>query len=630
MSNKSFLCLDFGAGNLKAAEFGVAASGALSLRQFKIKPLGPDAAQDSKREKVLAAAVQDLFGSGEFSAKRANISAPGYQVFSKVVKLPPVDAHKVRQIIQYEAQQNIPYPLDQAVWDFQILGSAPSGEVEVMLVAMKADAVESMFRVSEAAGLRLELVDATPAALCNAFRYNYGDLDGCTMLLDIGARTSHVLLFEKGKVFARSISIGANTITQEFVAETKMPFAKAEEIKIKEGFVGLGGSYEEPENPHAAALSKIARQVMTRLHIQVNQTIQFYRGQNGGSAPTRLFLAGGASIMPYTAQFFAEKLSIAIEYFNPLRNITIEPSVNIEELSKSAHSLGEVVGMALRNIARCPVELNLVPKSIRAKQSFDRKKPYFIATMASLILVVFGIGFFYSKVTEIKREALAHLNEVMRPIEKRAEEMEKTHKLVERAKDEMEVYTGYLRDRFFWPEALVEMRKLLVNVEDKIGRPGRDVGVWIENFGAVNVEDIEEQEGAAPTQSLFGPNGIPTWMTQNPEMVRRINPVMYEWMKSQGLFANAEQSMLVVKPQVSTNLVTINVKFRAVNLNNPNDPSANGRLAFAVAEEFKKSGLFDASGTKLVGDLEEPEMIAKGFGTFRFNMTLKLKNEMQL
>ena len=189
------------------------------------------------------------------------------------------------QIIQYEAQQNVPFPLAEVVWDYQILGSAPSGELEVLLVAIKSDIVEGLFRVAAQAKLRLQLCDASPAALCNAFRYNYGDLEDCTMLLDIGAKTSNLLFFEKGKVFSRSINLGANSITQDFANESKLKFDVAEKIKIDEGFVSLGGAYEEPENPHQAAISKIARQFMTQLHIQVNQTMQFYRGQQGGSAP---------------------------------------------------------------------------------------------------------------------------------------------------------------------------------------------------------------------------------------------------------------------------------------------------------------------------------------------------------
>ena len=87
------------------------------------------------------------------------------------------------------------------------------------------------------------------------------------MLLDIGAKTSNLLFFEKGKVFARSINLGANSITQDFANESKLKFDVADKIKIDEGFVSLGGAYEEPENQHQAAISKIARQFMTRLHI---------------------------------------------------------------------------------------------------------------------------------------------------------------------------------------------------------------------------------------------------------------------------------------------------------------------------------------------------------------------------
>src|SRR5207247_6334574 len=196
----------------------------------------------------------------------------------------------------------------------------------------------------------------------------------------------------------------------------KLKCEAAEKLKIEEGFVSLGGAYEEPENPNQAAISKIARQFMTRLHIQVNQTMQFYRGQQSGSAPQRLFLSGGASIMPYTAQFFAEKLNIPVEYFNPLRNVQIDPSINLEELARVAHSLGEVVGLGLRNLAQCPVEMNLMPKSSLKRQQFNRKKPYFIPTIFSLLAVVLAYGWFYAKIADIKRDSLARINEKAEPL----------------------------------------------------------------------------------------------------------------------------------------------------------------------------------------------------------------------
>src|SRR5271170_2228677 len=400
---KTFLTIDFGAGSLKLAEFEIATDGSLVLKTFVIKPLGLEGAQEATREKIILKVLQEALAEKNIKSKNVNVCAPGFHVFSKFVKLPPVDASKVTQIIQYEAQQNVPFPLAEVVWDYQILGTAASGELEVLLVAVKSEIVEGLFRVAADAKLKLNLCDASPAALCNAFRYNYGDLEDCTMLLDIGAKTSNLLFFEKGKVYSRSINLGANSITQDFAHESKLKFEIAEQIKVAEGFVSLGGAYEEPENPNQAAISKIARQFMTKLHIQVNQTMQFYRGQQGGSAPQRLFLSGGASIMPYTAQFFAEKLNVPVEYFNPFRNVQIDPAVNLEDLSRVAHALGEVVGLGLRNLANCPVEMNLMPESTLRWQALNQKKPYLVATVFSLVLVTFAIGFLFQELAASKQ-----------------------------------------------------------------------------------------------------------------------------------------------------------------------------------------------------------------------------------
>src|SRR5882724_457181 len=405
LTSKSFLAVDFGAANLKIAEFEITDAGGLLLKEYGLRSLGQEGGQEAARDALTQRALQELLDEKAYGSKNLNICAPGFHTFSKFVKLPPVDTSKVTQIIQYEAQQNVPFPLAEVVWDYQILGSTPTGELEVLLVAIKSDIVEGLFRVAETVGLRLQLADVSPAALCNAFRYNYGDLEDCTMLLDIGAKTSNLLFFEKGKVFSRSINLGANAITQDFMTEAKLKFENAEKIKRDEGFVSLGGAYEEPENEHQAAISKIARQFMTRLHIQVNQTMQFYRGQQGGSAPARLFLSGGASIMPYTAQFFAEKLNVPVEYFNPLRNVQIDPALNLEELARVAHSMGEVVGLGLRNLAHCPVELNLMPESTLSWQSFNQKKPYFIATVFSLVAGVVAMGFLFDKLAAVKKKA---------------------------------------------------------------------------------------------------------------------------------------------------------------------------------------------------------------------------------
>lgn len=624
LNSKSFLGVDFGAGTLKMAEFELDEGGNLVLKQYGVRALGLEGAQDAARENVLRKAIQELFSERGFGSRKTNVCAPGFHVFSKFVKLPPVDTSKVTQIIQYEAQQNVPFPLEEVVWDYQILGSTPTGELEVLLVAIKSDIVEGLFRTAEATGLRLQLVDVSPAALCNAFRYNYGDLEGCTMLLDVGAKTSNLLFFEKGKVYSRSINIGANSISQEFAAESKLRFPEAEKIKIAEGFVSLGGAYEEPENPHQAAISKIARQVMTRLHIQVNQTIQFYRGQQGGSAPQRLFLAGGASIMPYTAQFFAEKLNVPVEYFNPFRNIQINPAINLEELARVAHSFGEVVGLGLRNAAQCPVELNLVPKSILKRQQLDQKKPYFIASFFGLVLVVFAYAWFFDRVSAVKRASLEEIQQELQPLKQKETELLAQEGAIKRTKDEIEAFTGWLRQRFYWPELLTELRSILIKVEKERTRPGQDVGIWVERFatnapGTTLTTTKGEEEGDNRSYLFkMDPKLLERYGLIRPGMLR---PSAEQPAESAEGGTNETGTATSAK---NTNQVGIvYVTFRAVDLTKAgNSPAANGELLYAVENAVQGSSLLDKEGTKLHGDKSD---VDDATSTFTFGMTLKLK-----
>src|SRR6266581_8926127 len=166
LNTKTFLTVDFGAGSLKVAEFEVNEAGGLRLTQYGLKSLGVEGSQEDKREAVILKALQEMLAEKGIKARNVNVCAPGFHVFSKFVKLPPVDAGKVTQIIQYEAQQNVPFPLAEVVWDYQILGSSTGGELEVLLVAIKSEVVEGLFRMTAEAKLRLQLCDVSPAALC--------------------------------------------------------------------------------------------------------------------------------------------------------------------------------------------------------------------------------------------------------------------------------------------------------------------------------------------------------------------------------------------------------------------------------------------------------------------------------
>lgn len=602
LQSKSFLAVDFGAGSLKLAEFEVNEAGGLRLVQYGMKSLGQEGAQENTREAAILKALQELLSERRIGAKEVNVCAPGFHVFSKFVKLPPVEQSKVTQIIQYEAQQNVPFPLSEVVWDYQILGQAAGGELEVLLVAIKSEIVEGLFRVADAAKLKLQVADVSPAALCNAFRYNYGDLEDCTMLLDIGAKTSNLLFFEKGKVYSRSINLGANSITSDFSAESRLKWENAEKIKIEEGFVSLGGAYEEPENPNQAAISKIARQFMTRLHIQVNQTMQFYRGQQGGSQPVRLFLSGGASIMPYTAQFFAEKLNVPVEYFNPFRNVQIDPSVNLEDLVRVAHSMGEVVGLGLRNLAHCPVELNLMPESTRKWRAFNEKKPFLIATVFTMVAVVGVLGLLFQQLKDVKDGKLG----TIKPKVDEATALDNRFRTAQgdlsKATSDLGQISLWLGDRYYWVDTLPQLRHMLNQVEAQTMKKWdtQNVGIWMEQFVS-----------STPQTPTAGPAGAAAAPVQN--AAESAIDTKYSLGISDQVGATG------AAPAASPDQNTITIVCRAIK--GPSD-TANSELMYALLDEFKASPLIDPkgtqAGTRIVSDDSRY--------TFTFAVKLALKN----
>ena len=443
------------------------------------------------------------------------------------------------------------------------------------------------------------------------------------MLLDIGAKTSNLLFFEKGKVYSRSINIGANSITQDFANEAKLKFPEAEATKIEKGSVSLGGAYAEPEDPQAAAISKIARQVMTRLHIQVNQTIQFFRGQQGGSAPQRLFLSGGASIMPYTAQFFAEKLNLPVDYFNPFRNIELDPSLDLDELSKYAHSFGEVVGLGLRDLAHCPVELNLMPKSSIQRQEFGHKKPYLIASVFSLALVVFAIYRAEARIGDIRSRKVDEIKRPLAELTQLSQQLEAAigkRSALKSSADQMGQLAG---NRFYWIDLLTELRSVLMKSEaaeaanlQTLGTAGgnTNTGVWVVSFSPVY-----------PNGSPFGTSAesAPTEVTSGNAMEGRRFRGMRGGMGLPGMTA-APVAPVAVAPPSGNEISAILLSCQGVNRTDI-APSANADLAYAVLQNLTNSPYFTDKSA-----LGNSILIDASSNTFSFTLTAQLKHPFKL
>lgn len=404
------LALDVGASKLVLAQFKVVKPRGLELTDYAVSPLGfdPDATPDPSA--FIVAALRDaLRANSGIRPGPVALSISGQMVFPRYVKLPPVTPDKISQIVRYEAQQNVPFPIDEVVWDYQLVGQ-DSGELSVMLVAVKGDAVKNLTDCVEAAGLDPVLVDVSPLALYNTVRFNYFDLTGCTMILDMGARSTNVVFVEGNRIFSRSIPVAGIAITKDVMKEFELSFEEAEQLKIAHAFVGFGGAYEGHEVGVADRTSKIVRNVMTRLHAEVSRTINFYRSQQGGGQPSLVLLSGGCSVIPHANTFLKEKLKMEVDYLNPFKNVAVSTTIPSQKVGSELHLLGEVVGLALRRALSCPVEINLMPPQLVAKRVFQRRLPFLGMAGIGVILLMLVFLVFLQRMKGMAEERLVKVD----------------------------------------------------------------------------------------------------------------------------------------------------------------------------------------------------------------------------
>jgi len=381
------LALDLGASKIVLAEFHVSKKGDLELLRYGISPTGAETKSESDKLAYIVTAIRDIMREQGIHPAPMLMSVSGQSVFPRFVKLPPVAHDKIKQIVQYEAEQNVPFPIDEVVWDYQLIGG-DEGEMNVMLVAVKIETVKRLTDCVQAAELEPEIVDVAPMALYNTVCFNYPEREECTMVLDMGARSSNLIFIEDNRIFSRSIPVAGNTITQELMKEFDVSFEEAEDIKREHGLVAFGGVYAGPDDEMAERTSKIIRSVLTRLHAEVNRSINFYRSQQGGAAPSVVLLTGGSSIIPHVDTFFRDKLKVDVDYLNPFANVSVAAGIDVDRINDDLQSLGEVVGLALRRALTCPVEINLMPPDLVARKVFRRRLPFFAMAAAGVVLTM--------------------------------------------------------------------------------------------------------------------------------------------------------------------------------------------------------------------------------------------------
>ncbi len=416
---KRFLTLDIGASSVKLAEYE-GGKGELTLVNYGIAALAAPI-DSGNADAILSPAILEIVREKGIKPGPVSISVSGQMVFPRFASIAAAGgAEKFDQQVTFEIEQNIPFPIDEMVCDRQVLGDNENGEKNVMIVAAKTDQMEEITSAVKGAGFSPELVDVAPIALTNVLAATSDD-GACSVILDIGAKTTSLVIVDGDKLYNRSIPVAGNMITKEIATALGVSPEEAEGIKRENAYVALGGVVED-EDEVRDRISKVCRAVMTRLHAEISRSINFYRSQQGGGMPTKLYLTGGTALLPQVDRFFSESLQIEVEYLNPFAVLGVGPKVDAGTLEAEGSCLAATAGVALHAAGLAQFAINLLPPSLVKERADVAKIPFVaigaVAFIAALVLVLLSAKH-GAAVAEAERDAVQSAAQKLKSVETR-------------------------------------------------------------------------------------------------------------------------------------------------------------------------------------------------------------------
>jgi type IV pilus assembly protein PilM len=353
---------------------------------------------DASRPEQLRLVLAEIIRSWNLKSGKVVLVLPSHSAFTRAVPLnvPGGDAGNVDAVVRFEAHQNIPFPLEEVVWDYAIMGTLPSGAINVVFLAVKTDLLNSLCEAITRNGLDVAMVTVSPLALHDALRRQGlpPASEPPLLLLDTGSKTTNLVIAGTSSFFSRSIPSGGLAVTSAISREIHATLEEAERLKTTRGSVGLGPGFAAPQDPLEANLARISRQTLIKTQADIGRSLAYYRSNLSGMDPVAILLAGGMSSMPYFAEFIQEKLQKPTSFFNPLKGVDVTPKAAIFTESHP-HNVGELVGGAAGYFSPDGASVKLLPPAISRRQEFSKRLPW-LAGAATLLLLTLGVWWLYA------------------------------------------------------------------------------------------------------------------------------------------------------------------------------------------------------------------------------------------
>ncbi|MBE6436274.1 MAG: type IV pilus assembly protein PilM [Akkermansiaceae bacterium] len=476
---KTTVALEIGAQSVTMGVFTPAGKG-YALSRYARRDILLDPVEEGMRMDYVSNAIGEMVTELKVKGSDVRNVVSGQQVFMRFIKLPLIDIDDISEHVGYEAQQHIPFPLEDIIYSYQVLPEREPGEQEVLLVAIKKDVLDNLNTQVEDNGLKTRSVDCSITSLYNAYRISYPEDEGeSVVILDIGAKTTDIIFSESGRFFTRSVTAAGSFITNNIAREFNLNFKEAEQLKIESGMVSLGNGFTDNMTEQEAALATTIRTAMSRLSSEVQRTINHYRAQYKGTAPTKAYICGGGARLPYAVEFLQAALNIPVEYLNPLNAFNIGAKVDEEALGMDALCLGPIAGAAVTGAKVGEFYIDLVPTSVGKDRAELQMLPKIIT---GGLIALAGAGVFVYMAGNAQKQAEetdALFKRQLAPIEKDAN-------AVAAAEEEFNSATAELREL----SSLYRRRTEYSDIIKSIAEVGTSYKFWFTQFEPVYTENL--------------------------------------------------------------------------------------------------------------------------------------------
>ena len=379
MSQKKSLIVNLAASHVSISAFR-AEAGKLILEQFFTRDLAPNLADDDWLNEAVTA-VSYLVSANKISG-RVTIIAPSFLLLQKTLKVPQVEPERQAQIVAFEAQNNIPYPLNEVIWDSQVI-SSDGVEAEILLFALRTEVASKIAHFIAATGLRPLSIQAAPLLDAQAAQLAGLAQGEESLIVNVGARSTGLSFIGPAGSTIQTANIGGNLLTQGVSDNTGQAFLNAEALKI--GY--FNGVIHLPESdPQIAILQSNVQSFIRRLSQDINRRLINIRRGAGARQPTRILLTGRGSRVPGLSEHLTESLRLPVEDFNPAPAVKIDAGLNPQYIQQHLLQISEVIGEAARLVLPKATGVNLIPRDIAAQMIFDARKPLLI--FASILVAI--------------------------------------------------------------------------------------------------------------------------------------------------------------------------------------------------------------------------------------------------